>query len=160
MFPQFDPVLVQLGPFGIRWYALAYIAGLVLGWRLLRRLVAVAAAGRRRQLQVDDFLTWATLGVVLGGRLGYVLFYQPGVYLAHPLQILEVWHGGMSFHGGALGVALAILSVLPPREASRSWASPTASRSACRSGWASAASPTSSTASCGAARRRTGCPGR
>jgi phosphatidylglycerol:prolipoprotein diacylglycerol transferase len=60
-------------------------------------------------LQVDDFLTWATLGVVLGGRLGYVLFYQPGVYLAHPLSILAVWEGGMSFHGGALGVAIAIV---------------------------------------------------
>ena len=108
LFPQFDPVIVQIGPFGIRWYALAYIAGLVLGWRLLRRLVqqppAVATA-----VQADDFLTWATLGVVLGGRLGYVLFYQPSVYLAHPLQIFAVWEGGMSFHGGALGVAIAIV---------------------------------------------------
>ena len=108
MFPQFDPVIVQIGPFGIRWYALAYIAGLVLGWRLLRRLVlqppAVATA-----VQADDFLTWATLGIVLGGRLGYVLFYQPGVYLAHPGMILAVWEGGMSFHGGALGVTVAIL---------------------------------------------------
>jgi phosphatidylglycerol:prolipoprotein diacylglycerol transferase len=107
LFPQFDPVLVHLGPFGIRWYALAYIAGLVAGWRLVRRLVAksppVATA-----LQVDDFLTWATLGVVLGGRLGYVLFYQPTTYLAHPAQILAVWEGGMSFHGGMLGVAIAI----------------------------------------------------
>jgi phosphatidylglycerol:prolipoprotein diacylglycerol transferase len=108
LFPQFDPVIVQIGPFGIRWYALAYITGLVLGWRLLRRLVqqppAVATA-----VQADDFLTWATLGVVLGGRLGYVLFYQPRVYLAHPLQIFAVWEGGMSFHGGALGVAIAII---------------------------------------------------
>ena len=99
LFPQFDPVIVQLGPFAIRWYALAYIAGLVLGWRLLRYLVqqppAVATA-----VQVDDFLTWATLGVVLGGRLGYVLFYQPSVYLAHPAMIFAVWEGGMSFHGG------------------------------------------------------------
>lgn len=107
LFPQFDPVIVQLGPFGIRWYALAYITGLVAGWRLVRRLVvkspAVATA-----LQVDDFLTWATLGVVLGGRLGYVLFYQPATYLAHPAMILAVWEGGMSFHGGMLGVAIAI----------------------------------------------------
>ncbi|MDR3538174.1 MAG: prolipoprotein diacylglyceryl transferase [Acetobacteraceae bacterium] len=107
LFPQFDPVIVQLGPFAIRWYALAYIAGLVSGWRLVRRLVAkppvVATA-----LQVDDFLTWATLGVVLGGRLGYVLFYQPTTYFAHPGMILAVWEGGMSFHGGMLGVAIAI----------------------------------------------------
>jgi phosphatidylglycerol:prolipoprotein diacylglycerol transferase len=108
LFPQFDPVIVQVGPFGIRWYALAYIAGLVLGWRLARRLVRLAPAVATA-VQVDDFLTWATLGVVLGGRLGYVLFYQPQVYLAHPLQIFEVWQGGMSFHGGALGVAIAIV---------------------------------------------------
>ena len=108
LFPQFDPVIVQLGPFGIRWYALAYIAGLVLGWRLLRRLVRQAPPVATA-VQADDFLTWATLGVVLGGRLGYVLFYQPGVYLAHPAMILAVWEGGMSFHGGALGVAVAIV---------------------------------------------------
>jgi len=108
LFPAFDPVIVQIGPFGIRWYALAYIAGLVLGWRLMRRLVRLAPEVAT-PLQVDDFLTWATLGVVLGGRLGYVLFYQPGVYLAHPVKILQVWHGGMSFHGGAIGVAAAIV---------------------------------------------------
>ena len=106
LFPQIDPVIVQIGPFGIRWYAMAYIAGLVLGWRLMRRLVTrppmVATP-----LLVDDFLTWATLGVVLGGRLGYVLFYQPMAFLDSPLRILQVWTGGMSFHGGMLGVALA-----------------------------------------------------
>ena len=108
LFPQFDPVIVQIGPFGIRWYALAYIAGLVLGWRLARHLVRLAPAVATA-VQVDDFLTWATLGVVLGGRLGYVLFYQPGFYLAHPAMILAVWEGGMSFHGGALGVTIAIV---------------------------------------------------
>jgi phosphatidylglycerol:prolipoprotein diacylglycerol transferase len=108
LFPQFDPVLVQVGPFAIRWYALAYIAGIVLGWRLLRRLIVLPPVVGTK-LQADDFVTWATLGIVLGGRLGYVLFYQPGVYLANPLQILQVWHGGMSFHGGALGVTIAIL---------------------------------------------------
>ncbi len=108
LFPQFDPVLVQIGPFGIRWYALAYIAGLVIGWRLLRHLVAKPPAVAT-PVQADDFLTWATLGVVLGGRLGYVLFYQPGLYLAHPALIFAVWEGGMSFHGGALGVAVAIV---------------------------------------------------
>jgi phosphatidylglycerol:prolipoprotein diacylglycerol transferase len=108
LFPQFDPVLVQVGPFAIRWYALAYIAGLVLGWRLLRRLVA-APPPVATATQADDFLTWATLGVVLGGRLGYVLFYQPSQYLPAPWRIFEVWQGGMSFHGGMLGVTLAIL---------------------------------------------------
>jgi phosphatidylglycerol:prolipoprotein diacylglycerol transferase len=108
LFPQFDPVLVQFGPIAIRWYALAYIAGLVLGWRLLRRLVLQTPIVATPE-QADDFLTWATLGVVLGGRLGYILFYQPGQYLTHPLAILEVWQGGMSFHGGALGVTLAII---------------------------------------------------
>jgi phosphatidylglycerol:prolipoprotein diacylglycerol transferase len=108
LFPQFDPVLIRIGPLAIRWYALAYIASLVLGWRIVRRLVlrtpAVATA-----IEVDDFLSWATLGVVLGGRLGYVLFYQPLHFLAEPLQIFVVWQGGMSFHGGMLGVAVAIV---------------------------------------------------
>ncbi|HEY0182604.1 MAG TPA: prolipoprotein diacylglyceryl transferase [Rhodopila sp.] len=108
LFPQFDPVIVQVGPLAIRWYALAYIFGLVIGWRLVRRLVQSTPAVAT-PLQVDDFLTWATLGVVLGGRLGYVLFYQPEVYLAHPAMIVAVWEGGMSFHGGMLGVAIAII---------------------------------------------------
>jgi phosphatidylglycerol---prolipoprotein diacylglyceryl transferase len=107
LFPQFDPVIVQVGPLAIRWYALAYITSLVLGWRLVRRFARLAPPVGS-DLQVDDFLTWATLGVVLGGRLGYVLFYQPQVYLAHPGMILAVWEGGMSFHGGMLGVAAAI----------------------------------------------------
>ena len=108
LFPQFDPVIVQVGPLAIRWYALAYITSLVVGWRLVRRFARLAPAVAT-ELQVDDFLTWATLGVVLGGRLGYVLFYQPAVYLTHPQMILAVWEGGMSFHGGTLGVAIAII---------------------------------------------------
>jgi phosphatidylglycerol:prolipoprotein diacylglycerol transferase len=108
LFPQFDPVIVHFGPLAIRWYALAYIVSLVVGWRLVRRLVRLVPVVAT-PLQVDDFLTWATLGVVLGGRLGYVLFYQPSAYLAHPAMILAVWEGGMSFHGGMLGVAVAII---------------------------------------------------
>ena len=108
LFPQFDPVLLQLGPFAIRWYALAYIVSLLLGWRLMRRLVQRAPAVATPEL-TDDFLTWATLGVVLGGRLGYVLFYQPGKYLQNPLAALAVWEGGMSFHGGCLGVVAALV---------------------------------------------------
>jgi phosphatidylglycerol:prolipoprotein diacylglycerol transferase len=107
-YPAFDPVLVRIGPFSIRWYALAYISGLVIGWWAMRRLVLLAPAVATKVL-VDDFLTWATLGVVLGGRLGYVLFYQPALYLAHPLDILQVWNGGMSFHGGMLGVIVALV---------------------------------------------------
>jgi phosphatidylglycerol:prolipoprotein diacylglycerol transferase len=107
-FPAIDPVAISLGPFAIRWYALAYIVGLLVGWRY-----CLALAERRPHLvdrrDVDDFLVWATLGVVLGGRIGYVLFYKPGYYIYHPLEALYVWHGGMSFHGGALGVTLAII---------------------------------------------------
>ena len=107
LFPE-PAVLLQIGPFALRWYALAYIGGLLIGWRLLRGLVyrAPAVADLR---QVDDYLTWAVLGVVLGGRLGYVLFYQPGRFLADPIQILYVWQGGMAFHGGMLGVAVATI---------------------------------------------------
>ncbi len=108
LFPQFDPVVVSIGPLSIRWYALAYIAALVIGWRLVREWVLLKPAVASSE-QADDFLTWATLGVVFGGRLGYVLFYQPGYFLTHPLQIFAVWGGGMSFHGGMLGVAVAII---------------------------------------------------
>ncbi len=108
MFPEFDPVLVQLGPLAIRWYALAYIVALVIGWRVMRRLAAWTPTVAT-PLQVDDFLTWATLGVVLGGRIGYVLFYQPSLYFSHPASMLELWHGGMSFHGGMLGVVVALV---------------------------------------------------
>jgi phosphatidylglycerol---prolipoprotein diacylglyceryl transferase len=97
-----------LGPFAIRYYALAYIVGLVIGWRY-----CVWLAGKPpvlvTKLQIDDFLVWATVGVIVGGRIGYVLFYQPGEFLAHPLTILQVWHGGMSFHGGTAGVVIALI---------------------------------------------------
>jgi phosphatidylglycerol:prolipoprotein diacylglycerol transferase len=108
LFPQFDPVIVQVGPFAIRWYALAYIGSLLLGWRVMRVLVRRTPAVASLE-QTDDFLTWATLGVVLGGRLGYVLFYQPSYFLAYPLEIFAVWQGGMSFHGGVLGVVAALV---------------------------------------------------
>ncbi len=105
-FPMIDPVLVEIGPFAIRWYALAYIAGIVLGWRLARVLVQRAPQVATAE-QVDDYVTWVTLGIILGGRLGYVLFYRPGYYVTAPWEALYVWHGGMSFHGGALGVIVA-----------------------------------------------------
>lgn len=108
VFPQISPNLFELGPIVIRWYALAYIAGIVLGWQVLRRLVVASPAVATRD-QADDYVTWATIGIVLGGRFGYVLFYQPGRFLADPLQAFAVWQGGMSFHGGFLGVVLATI---------------------------------------------------
>jgi phosphatidylglycerol:prolipoprotein diacylglycerol transferase len=108
IFPQFDPVMLHLGPISIRWYAVAYIVSLILGWRLARRTMRLSPAVATLQ-QTDDFLTWATLGVVLGGRIGYVLFYNLPVYASHPLDAFAVWQGGMSFHGGAIGVTIAIL---------------------------------------------------
>jgi len=108
LFPQFDPVLVRLGPIAIHWYALAYIAGIMLGWRYALRLGARSTPAIDGKL-FDDFVVWATLGTVLGGRLGYVLLYKPGYYLSHPLEIPAVWQGGMAFHGGALGVIVATI---------------------------------------------------
>ena len=107
-YPHIDPIAIELGPFAIRWYAIAYIAGLMLGWRYVKWLVSKPPHAMR-EADVDDFLVWATLGVVLGGRLGYVLFYKPAYYLSHPAEIFMLWHGGMAFHGGALGVILAII---------------------------------------------------
>ena len=108
LFPNIDPIAIQMGPLAIRWYALSYIVGIILCWRLMRRLVAQSPE-IATPVQVDDFVSWATLGIVLGGRLGYCLFYQPSVYLADPIGILRVWTGGMSFHGGMLGVTIAVL---------------------------------------------------
>ncbi len=107
-YPEINPVLVQLGPFAIRWYALAYIAGLVIGWQIMRRVCTQRPKVLTPE-KIDDFLLWAALGVILGGRLGYVLFYKPSFFAANPLQIFTLWEGGMSFHGGLLGVISAIL---------------------------------------------------
>src|SRR5437016_4150935 len=107
-FPAIDPVAIAVGPFVVRWYALAYIAGLLIGWRYCLFLADRPPRLVTRR-DVDDFLVWATLGVVLGGRLGYVLFYNFAEYAKHPIEALYLWHGGMSFHGGAIGVTLAIV---------------------------------------------------
>ncbi|MCC7283081.1 MAG: prolipoprotein diacylglyceryl transferase [Acetobacteraceae bacterium] len=112
-FPAIGPNAFEIGPiagfsFAIRWYALAYIVGILAGWQLGKRLCARAPAAATPE-QADDFVTWVTLGIVLGGRLGYVLFYRPSYYLAQPLEALAIWHGGMSFHGGLLGVIAAIV---------------------------------------------------
>lgn len=108
-FPNFDPVALWVGPLPIRWYALAYLAGFILGWRYCLHLAGLDSALRPQRDDVDDFLPWAVLGVILGGRLGYVLFYQFDVYMADPLAILKLWQGGMAFHGGALGVVAALI---------------------------------------------------
>ena len=106
-YPQIDPVLVEIGPIAIRWYALAYIVGILLAWRYCRWLTARSPSSLEPK-DMDDLLLWATLGVVLGGRLGYILFYNPGYYLENPLQVLVLWEGGMAFHGGLVGVLVAI----------------------------------------------------
>ncbi|MEQ8964250.1 MAG: prolipoprotein diacylglyceryl transferase [Azospirillaceae bacterium] len=103
-----DPVALEVGPLVIRWYALAYIAGFVIGWRYCLRLTEYGPARPNRE-DFDDFLTWAIVGTILGGRLGYVLFYNFPYYIDRPLEALRVWEGGMAFHGGILGVTVAML---------------------------------------------------
>jgi phosphatidylglycerol---prolipoprotein diacylglyceryl transferase len=111
-FPSIDPVLINIGPLPIRWYALAYIAGLSLGWLYARALVARKAywggMPPLAPLDIDDLLFYVAMGVIFGGRLGYVIFYNASFYIAHPAEVLAVWKGGMSFHGGLAGSALAI----------------------------------------------------
>lgn len=108
--PAFDPVAFSLGPLAVRWYGLMYLAGFAAAWWLgVRRIGAGRAPVTRRQF--DDLLFAAIIGVILGGRLGYVLFYKPVYYLTHPLEIFAVWQGGMSFHGGFLGVLLAMVFI-------------------------------------------------
>ncbi|KJC58357.1 diacylglyceryl transferase [Bradyrhizobium sp. LTSPM299] len=112
-FPVFNPVAVALGPIVIRWYALAYIGGIVLGWIYARSLI------KKQRLwggpapitlpQLDDFILWVTLGIIVGGRTGYVLFYNLPFFIAHPAEILELWKGGMSFHGGFMGCVVAVM---------------------------------------------------
>ena len=106
--PQFDPILWSIGPLAVRWYGLMYVVGfiafIVLGKLRVKRGLGHGVEAR----DVDDMLIYGVVGVILGGRLGYVLFYKPGYYLSHPAEILQVWTGGMSFHGGFVGVMLGI----------------------------------------------------
>ena len=113
-FPAIDPVAIRLGPLEVHWYGLAYVAGILLGWWFARRLAADDALWGEtgspiHPAELDDFLTWAVAGIILGGRLGYVLFYNLPYYAANPLAIPAVWDGGMSFHGGALGAIAAMV---------------------------------------------------
>jgi phosphatidylglycerol---prolipoprotein diacylglyceryl transferase len=124
-FPDFDPVLMQIGPFAIRWYALAYVFGILLGWMYARAVISnerlwggpapFVTRGPNDEEKssaenFDDFVIWVTLGVILGGRIGYVLFYNPVHFAAYPMEIFEVWHGGMSFHGGFTGCVIAVIA--------------------------------------------------
>jgi len=106
--PNIDPIAFSVGPLAVRWYGLMYLAGFAAGWWLGVRRIAKGQAPVTRA-QLDDLLFLIVLGVILGGRLGYVLFYKPGYYAAHPLEIFYIWQGGMSFHGGLLGVMLAMI---------------------------------------------------
>jgi phosphatidylglycerol---prolipoprotein diacylglyceryl transferase len=107
----FNPIALELGPLVIRWYSLAYIVGIFAGYWLVKRMLARRAGAPMAERHVDDLLFWAMLGVILGGRLGYVLFYNLREYLADPVSIFRIWDGGMSFHGGVIGVTLACLWV-------------------------------------------------
>jgi phosphatidylglycerol:prolipoprotein diacylglycerol transferase len=112
-FPQIDPLALEIGPLAIKWYGLAYLAGLLFGWLYIRRLVQqpeIWADNRPpfEAAKVDDLLLYMTAGVVLGGRLGFVLFYEPGYYLANPLDVFAVWEGGMAFHGALIGTIIAM----------------------------------------------------
>ena len=112
-FPAIDPVAISIGPLAIRWYALAYICGIVLGWIYARALIRNenlwGGPAPIAPVQLDDFILWVTLGIILGGRTGYVLFYNPAFFIQHPAAILKLWEGGMSFHGGFLGCVAAVM---------------------------------------------------
>lgn len=107
-FPQIDPVLIHLGPVAVHWYGIAYVVSLLLGWRyavwLARRYAPTIT-----KVHIDDFMMWALAGIIVGGRLGHILFFEPSRYLNNPLEIFMTWKGGMSFHGGMMGVTLATL---------------------------------------------------
>ena len=109
--PQIDPVAIAVGPLAVRWYGLMYLVGFGMAFLLAHSRIKHGKSGNVSFAVFDDLFFYCVLGVVLGGRLGYVLFYKPGYYFSHPLEILAVWQGGMSFHGGFLGVLLALLYI-------------------------------------------------
>jgi phosphatidylglycerol:prolipoprotein diacylglycerol transferase len=112
-FPVFDPIAIAIGPFAIRWYALAYIGGILIGWLYARSLLKNeklwGGPAPISLVQLDDFILWVTLGIILGGRTGYVLFYNLPFFAEHPSEIFELWKGGMSFHGGFMGCVVAVM---------------------------------------------------
>lgn len=113
-YPQIDPIAISIGPLAVRWYGLAYVTGIMIGWWLARRMINTAKLWPGdytpiTEKHLDDFLVWAALGIVLGGRIGYILFYDLDPVLANPMVALEIWRGGMSFHGGLTGATLAMI---------------------------------------------------
>ena len=108
-YPHIDPVALSIGPVDIRWYALSYMAGFIIGLWLLKKCLELYPSPYLKKDHVDDLLTWIVLGVILGGRIGYVLFYNLPYYAENPIDALKVWHGGMAFHGGLIGVILAMV---------------------------------------------------
>jgi phosphatidylglycerol:prolipoprotein diacylglycerol transferase len=113
-FPDIDPVAFSIGPLAVHWYGLAYVAGILLGWLYARRLVSTPSLWKNDQSPIthahlDDFLVWVAAGVVLGGRIGYILFYDLPSVIENPIRAIEIWNGGMSFHGGFLGAIIAIV---------------------------------------------------
>lgn len=113
-FPAIDPIALRLGPLQIHWYGLAYVAGIMLGWLYARWLLKKNQLWPANQapmttVKLDDFITWSVLGIVIGGRLGYMLFYVPDAFLSDPLMIFKVWDGGMSFHGGLIGMITVMI---------------------------------------------------
>lgn len=108
-FPNIDPVLFEIGPLSIRWYALAYVAGIFIGWWLLKRLSNKDTPPLLSEAALDDIIIYAILGIIIGGRIGYVLFYNLPFYMNNPLEALKVWRGGMSFHGGLLGIVTVMI---------------------------------------------------
>jgi phosphatidylglycerol:prolipoprotein diacylglycerol transferase len=124
-FPNINPILIQIGPLAVHWYGVGYIVGILFAWWYAKRLAANARLWPDGILpmkpeDLDDFVVWAAIGVVLGGRTGYVLFYDLPRYIAHPLDIVAVWQGGMSFHGGLLGVVLA-MTLFSLKRGIRTW---------------------------------------
>ncbi len=112
-YPQIDPIAFSIGPVAVHWYGIAYVVGIMLGWFYARKLVETprlwAGEAPMTRVQLDDFLVWAAVGIILGGRIGYILFYDFANVAAEPLRAIQVWNGGMSFHGGFAGTALAMI---------------------------------------------------
>ena len=107
-FPNINPVIIPLGPLAVSWYSLAYVAGILLGWFYILKLISINMSTNISKKNVDDFVTWAMIGIIIGGRLGYVLFYDPIKYFSNPIDILKTYKGGMSFHGGIIGYTIAL----------------------------------------------------
>jgi phosphatidylglycerol:prolipoprotein diacylglycerol transferase len=113
-FPDIDPVALAIGPLSIKWYGISYVVGILLGWLYARKIVSTPRLWRNNTspitvTDIDDFVFWAAIGIVLGGRIGYILFYDFPAVAANPLRALEIWNGGMSFHGGITGTAVAMI---------------------------------------------------